>query len=58
MPGPQAKEFYNAWMKRIRKSTPLRIQESRFAASMNVHLVNDGPVTIMIETKGGERRES
>ena len=54
MPGPQAREFYDAWMKRLRESTALRIQEGRFAAPMNVHLVNDGPVTIMIESKGGE----
>ena len=51
MPGPQAKEFYDAWMKRLRASCSLQIEEGRFAAKMAVQSVNDGPVTIMIDSK-------
>jgi D-tyrosyl-tRNA(Tyr) deacylase len=51
MPVAQAKEFYEKWAAKFRESCSLKIEEGRFAASMAVQLVNDGPVTIMIDSK-------
>ncbi|HLX63592.1 MAG TPA: D-aminoacyl-tRNA deacylase [Planctomycetota bacterium] len=51
MPGAQAKVFFEDWMKRLRASTQLHVAEGRFAASMQVQLVNDGPVTLMIDSR-------
>jgi D-aminoacyl-tRNA deacylase len=51
MPGPLAKEFYNDWLAKLRASTLLKVEEGEFAADMKVALVNDGPVTIWIDSK-------
>jgi D-aminoacyl-tRNA deacylase len=51
MPGPQAKEFYGAWMMKLRQSCALKVEEGIFAAKMEVKLVNDGPVTILIDSR-------
>src|SRR5262249_9086017 len=50
MPGALARDFYAKWVESLRKATTLKIQEGRFAASMNVELVNEGPVTLMLES--------
>ncbi len=49
MPPSEADEFYQEFMRRLRTATALRVEEGRFAAMMNVELVNDGPVTIILE---------
>ena len=49
MPPADALKFYNDFMARLRTATTLPVAEGRFAAMMNVELVNDGPVTIMLE---------
>ena len=54
MPGAQAKVFYEAWLARLRQACSLEIKEGVFAAKMAVQLVNDGPVTIMIDSRRGE----
>lgn len=51
MPGAAAKVFYENWMKSLRAQTILKVQEGIFAADMKVALVNDGPVTIWIDSK-------
>jgi D-tyrosyl-tRNA(Tyr) deacylase len=52
MPVAQAKEFYEKWVAKFRGACALKIEEGRFAAHMDVQLVNDGPVTIMIDSAG------
>src|SRR5947208_13039683 len=52
MPGEPARAFYEQWVNSLRAMTPLKIAEGRFAAKMRVELVNDGPVTLMIESRG------
>ena len=47
----QAREFYEKWVAKFRQACPLKIEEGRFAAKMAVQLVNDGPVTIMIDSQ-------
>jgi len=54
MPGPQAKVFYDAWVAKLRQSCTLEIKEGVFAATMAVQLVNDGPVTIMLDSRRKE----
>jgi D-tyrosyl-tRNA(Tyr) deacylase len=51
MPGELAREFYTQWMRQLRSSCPLKIEEGRFAASMRVSLVNEGPVTLMLDSR-------
>jgi D-tyrosyl-tRNA(Tyr) deacylase len=49
MPPAEAAKFYNDFMRNLRAATSLTVAEGRFAAMMDVELVNDGPVTIMLE---------
>lgn len=49
MPPAEAAEFYQAFMAKLRAATSLPVAEGRFAAMMDVELVNDGPVTIVLE---------
>ena len=51
MPGALAKPFFEEWLKQLRLATPLKVAEGRFAAHMKVELVNDGPVTLLIDSK-------
>ena len=48
-PPDRAKELYNYFVAAARR-TNLPVETGIFQASMQVHLVNDGPVTIMIES--------
>ena len=50
MPPAEAETFYNGFIAKLRAATPLKIAEGRFAAMMDVDLVNDGPVTIILES--------
>lgn len=45
-----ARKFYDEFMRKLRAATTLPVAEGRFAAMMDVELVNDGPVTILLET--------
>jgi D-aminoacyl-tRNA deacylase len=47
----RAKAFYEDWVARLRQSCSLQIEEGRFAARMAVELVNDGPVTLLIDSR-------
>lgn len=44
-----AEPLYNYMVDKFKKSTDLNIQEGEFGAMMQVDLINDGPVTIIIE---------
>jgi D-tyrosyl-tRNA(Tyr) deacylase len=46
----RAESMYQQFMEKL-KAAGLRVVAGRFAARMAVHLVNDGPVTIMLESR-------
>lgn len=49
MPPAEAEQFYWDFMNKLRAATTLKVAEGQFAAMMDVELVNDGPVTIILE---------
>jgi len=51
MPTEAARTFYEEWIALLRRSCALPIREGRFAAMMQVELVNDGPVTLMLDSR-------
>jgi D-tyrosyl-tRNA(Tyr) deacylase len=51
-PAAQARALYESFVEIARRSG-LRVETGVFQAHMEVALVNDGPVTLMIETKEG-----
>jgi D-aminoacyl-tRNA deacylase len=50
MPPAEAEKTYGAFMAKLRAATRLPVAEGKFAAMMDVELVNDGPVTIVLDT--------
>ncbi|VDO58035.1 unnamed protein product [Haemonchus placei] len=47
-----ASTFYSSFMEKLRTSyLPENVKDGRFAAMMNVEIVNDGPVTISIDSR-------
>lgn len=46
----KAKKTYLEFIEKM-KASGVRVASGEFAASMDVHLVNDGPVTIMLESR-------
>jgi D-tyrosyl-tRNA(Tyr) deacylase len=50
MPPAEAERFYNEFMAKLKKATSLTVAEGKFAAIMDVELVNDGPVTIILDS--------
>jgi len=50
MPPDQAKYFYDDFMAELRLQYP-KVQEGVFGAHMQVELVNNGPVTILLDTQ-------
>jgi len=48
-PGPQAEPLYNKFIEILRQSG-LPVATGRFGAMMDIHLVNDGPVTLLIDS--------
>ena len=50
MPAVEAERFYHDFMTKLRAATKLKIAEGKFAAMMDVELVNDGPVTIVMDS--------
>jgi len=53
-PGEQARELYEYFVSQL-KSSNIIVETGVFQAEMEVHLVNDGPVTIILESKGNSR---
>ncbi|MCG3149924.1 MAG: D-aminoacyl-tRNA deacylase [Verrucomicrobiae bacterium] len=49
MPTAEAEKFYREFMTKLRAASSLPVAEGQFAAMMEVELVNDGPVTIVLE---------
>lgn len=45
--------LYESFVETLRTRSGLRVETGRFGASMQVELVNDGPVTLVIEREGG-----
>lgn len=50
----QAIPLYESFCNELTKLTGKLTQTGVFGADMNVHLINDGPVTIIIDTKNKE----
>ena len=50
MPPAEAERFYNNFMTKLRAATLLKVAEGKFAAMMDVELINDGPVTIILDS--------
>ena len=46
--------MYEAFVEALRKTSGLKILTGEFGADMKVALINDGPVTIVIDTKNKE----
>lgn len=49
-PPATAVDLYNKFVEKC-KNTGLNVQTGQFAAHMQISLINDGPVTILIDTK-------
>ncbi|XP_053567976.1 D-aminoacyl-tRNA deacylase 1 [Bombina bombina] len=50
MPSEQAEPFYNDFLQQMRRAyKPELIKDGKFGAYMQVHIQNDGPVTIELE---------
>lgn len=50
-----ANDLYEKFVHRLREYG-LQVKQGQFAASMQVSLINDGPVTLMLESPGRERK--
>ncbi|MCO6494453.1 MAG: D-tyrosyl-tRNA(Tyr) deacylase [Bacteroidetes bacterium] len=46
--------LFNTFVSELKKTSGLNVQTGIFGADMKVHLVNDGPVTIWIDSKNKE----
>jgi D-aminoacyl-tRNA deacylase len=49
-----AETMYQKFIMQLKELCNLNIQTGKFAADMKINLVNDGPVTIMIDSKNKE----
>jgi D-tyrosyl-tRNA(Tyr) deacylase len=45
-----AKELYERFISKVREDG-IRVQTGEFQAKMEVHLINDGPVTLLLDSK-------
>ena len=45
----QAENLYNLFIKKVRDNKNISVKSGRFGAMMKVSLVNDGPVTLIVE---------
>jgi D-aminoacyl-tRNA deacylase len=50
-PPEEAKQLYEAFVAYFKTQTALKVQTGIFAADMKVQLLNDGPVTISLDTE-------
>ncbi len=52
MSSEQSKEFYEKFVSLLRRMyKPEKIQDGKFGAYMKVDIQNDGPVTILLDSK-------
>ena len=49
LPPAEAETLYQDFLARLRAATTLPVAAGKFAAQMEVELINDGPVTIILE---------
>jgi len=49
-----AQEMYEGFIEHIRSNYSIKVETGIFAADMKVELINDGPVTIIIDSKNKE----
>lgn len=49
MPPAEAERLYSLFIQRLREESGLNVQTGLFGAHMQVSLVNDGPVTFLLE---------
>ena len=49
-PGEKAEPLYESFCDRLRESG-LEVAQGKFGAEMQVHLINDGPVTLMVDSE-------
>lgn len=49
-PGAVSEPLYDAFCDRLEQLLPGKIQRGRFGADMKVHLLNNGPVTILLDS--------
>lgn len=49
--GEEAKLLYQLFNQELRKKVS-RVEEGIFGADMEVHLINDGPITVLLEKEG------
>ncbi|XP_058115718.1 D-aminoacyl-tRNA deacylase [Anopheles ziemanni] len=58
MQGADAQQLYGTLLQKLRDQyAPERIQDGRFGAMMQVHIQNDGPVTLEIESPAQSEQE-
>ncbi|EDV95088.1 D-aminoacyl-tRNA deacylase isoform X1 [Drosophila grimshawi] len=58
MKGEEANQLYNQFLDRLRQSyVSSKIKDGKFGAYMQVHIENDGPVTIELESPQSKRAE-
>ena len=52
-PPAQAEQLYDTFVRKLSEATPARIATGVFREYMNVSLVNDGPVTLILDKENG-----
>ena len=53
-PAVEAEQMYEKFVKKLTEMSQSLIQTGSFGADMQVELINDGPVTIIIDSKNKE----
>ena len=53
-PEPVSRPMYERFLATLEQTLSRRVEHGRFGADMQVSLINDGPVTICIDTKNKE----
>ena len=51
MPPARSRPFWDKFVAAVSKKLPGKVQQGQFGALMQVHLVNDGPVTITLDSE-------
>lgn len=46
----KANEYYELFIKKLRNDSGLKVETGKFAADMQISLINDGPVTIQLDS--------
>ena len=49
----EAEQFYEHFLTKIAQAGARNVQHGKFGADMKVKIFNDGPVTFMLESRGG-----